>query len=443
MKDVFISHSTENAKIAHDLCDAIEKEGLSCWIAPRDIEVGKDYGSEIIKGIEECKIFLLCLSHASNESQHVLREVERAVNHKNVIVVYQYEEVELSKSLENFLASTQWFIPKSKTDINELVDIIKKLKEKEDDKAEEKEGPKRKKTWIYGVVAAAVAVLLIALALFLLKPKQEPIQVAVGDTFTFGSVDLSGAGAEPLDWIVLDVNEETDTALCIAEKIVAFQPYDGAESGWRGRIGDLFCYESDLEEYSDEQLVQFWGSSDWETSNIRSWLNSGDAIVSYEGMAPILDSTTLYENNYETRTGFLYTFTEEEQNALVPTTIITESESGQMKETEDKVFLLSKEEAEKYLVDQNIVLAAVPTESAALLEGTGIYQYYCEEGSITTFWGLRSYGEIGACTILCAGTGMGKTESFHSEYACASLMGVRPAIVLPLEDVAAFTENLQ
>ena len=153
MADVFISYSSKDERIANEMCTAFEKEGLSCWIAPRNIQVGKEYGGEIIKGIEGCKVFFLCLSKDANESQHVLREVERAVNRKLPIIVYQHEE----------------------------------------------------------------------------------------------------------------------TVLCIAENVVAFFPYDGAESGMRAQDGDVYFNQEKLSDYTDEQLVNFWGSSDWETANIRSW----------------------------------------------------------------------------------------------------------------------------------------------------------------------------
>lgn len=130
MADIFISYSSKDEQTANEICAAFEKENLSCWIAPRNIEVGKEYGGEIIKGIEECKVFFLCLSKASNESQHVLREVERAVNRKLPIIVYQHEETTLSKSLEYFLASTQWFILSENKGLSELIDIIRKLENK-------------------------------------------------------------------------------------------------------------------------------------------------------------------------------------------------------------------------------------------------------------------------------------------------------------------------
>ena len=73
MTDIFISYSSSDEQIANRICEHFEKEGLSCWIAPRDILVGKEYGGEILKGIEESKFFFLCLSKSSNESQNFIR----------------------------------------------------------------------------------------------------------------------------------------------------------------------------------------------------------------------------------------------------------------------------------------------------------------------------------------------------------------------------------
>lgn len=424
MTDIFISYSSKDETVANSLCSQFEKEGLSCWIAPRNIEVGQEYGAEIIKGIEESKVFFLCLSGASNESQHVLREVERAVNRKMPIVVYQQEEVILSKSMEYFLASTQWFIPGKDNGMNELVRAVKSIKE---DRALQKEkvnasSGKRKNKWIWGFDAVAVLLLAIGLLFFFGKNDKE---IVVGDTFTFGSIDLTGSSEEPLTWTVLQVDEKEKTVLCIADNIVAFFPYDGAESGTRSQDGDTYFNNEKIDEYSDEQLTRFWGSSDWETANIRSWLNSDKAIVEYDGALPTEDAMSLYENGYESKAGFLYGFTEEEKKQLV----LTENDGVQ-----DKVFLLSYEEVEKYLVEQNFVLSAIPCENAVLVEGTGIYSEYYDEGERSTYWALRTEGE-NACSILCAGTGLGKTENFHSEYACSSLMGIRPAVVLPVEYV--------
>ena len=403
--------------------------------------MGKEYGGEIIKGIEESKVFFLCLTKSSNESQHVLREVERAVNRKMPIVVYQQEETTLTKSMEYFLASTQWFIPGKDNDLEKLIWTVESIIEKQFQKAtvlveetfKDKSKKDKKQGKLLGGIVAAVLFCAIAVGLlFFLNKDDGKTQVAVGDGFTYGSLDLTGNSKEELTWTVIHVDEDRKTALCMTDAIVAFFPYDGAESGMRAQDGEEYYNESKLSEYTNEQLTNFWGNSDWESANIRSWLNSDAAIVEYEGTKPTEDTTSLYENGYETKAGFLYSFTDEEKAQLIETKVVTECPECDSVITTDRVFLLSYEETMEYLVKQNFVLPAVPCENAVLLEGTGIYKEYYDEGVRSTYWATRTEGEL-PCEVICAGAGLSETENFHSQYACSSLMGVRPVIVLSLE----------
>lgn len=446
MADIFISYSSNDEQIANEMCAFFEKEKLGCWIAPRNIEVGKEYGGEIIKGIEESKVFFLCLTKSSNESQHVLREVERAVNRKMPIVVYQYEETNLSKSMEYFLASTQWFVPGKDNDMEKLLWTVESIIEKQSKNTlpqtevipKKKEKPHGKSgKWIWSaVVAAALLCAMVAGLIFFPKDdktqNQDDTPVAVGDEFTYGSLDLTGNSKEELTWTIIHVDENSKTALCMTDAIVAFFPYDGAESGMRAQDGDEYYSESKLDGYTDKQLENFWGSADWESANIRSWLNSDAAIVEYEGAKPTEDAASLYENGYETKAGFLYSFTDEEKAQLVETKVVTETVEGDDVITTDRVFLLSYDETMEYLVKQNFILSAVPCENAVLLEGTGIYKEYYEEGARSTYWATRTEGGL-PCEVICAGAGLSETENFHSQYACSSLMGIRPVVVLPLE----------
>ena len=446
MSDIFISYSSNDEQLANQLCEFFEKEKLSCWIAPRNIAVGKEYGGEIIKGIEESKVFFLCLTKSSNESQHVLREVERAVNRKMPVVVYQHEETTLSKSMEYFLASTQWFIPGKDNDLEKLIWTVESIIEKQSKtpsaetsklpemKVKKKKKEKNSRKWLWIVVAAALLCGIVASVFLLGKDNTTKTiaEVAVGDEFTFGSLDLTGDSKEELSWNVIFVDENNKTALCMADNIVAFFPYDGAESGTRSKDGEEYFNESKLDEYTDKQLENFWGSSDWESANIRSWLNSDAAIVEYVGALPTEDTASLYENGYETQPGFLYSFTKEEKAKLVETKVVTKDSEGDSIITTDKVFLLSYDEVMEYLVKQNFVLSAVPCENAVLLEGTGIYKEYYDEGVRGTYWATRTEGDL-ACEVICAGAGLSETENFHSQYACSSLLGVRPVIVLPLD----------
>ena len=81
---------------------------MSCWIAPRDVRLGADYGSEIIDGIESSSVMVLVLSEHANSSEFVKREVERAVAKGKPIFPVRVREVVPSKSLELFISSAEW-----------------------------------------------------------------------------------------------------------------------------------------------------------------------------------------------------------------------------------------------------------------------------------------------------------------------------------------------
>lgn len=57
----------------------LEDADLTCWMAPRDIAPGLDYGTQIIDAIEACTVLVLVLSESSNDSIYVRKEVERAI----------------------------------------------------------------------------------------------------------------------------------------------------------------------------------------------------------------------------------------------------------------------------------------------------------------------------------------------------------------------------
>src|SRR3569833_1405074 len=95
--DVFISYSSRDKEIADMVCDALEKKRAQCWIAPRDIVPGMDWSDAIIDAIVECKVFLLVLSKASNESEQVKREVQNAVSERKHIFTFLIEQVVLTK----------------------------------------------------------------------------------------------------------------------------------------------------------------------------------------------------------------------------------------------------------------------------------------------------------------------------------------------------------
>ncbi|MBN1539347.1 MAG: TIR domain-containing protein [Candidatus Thermoplasmatota archaeon] len=107
-KEVFISYATEDKNVAFAVCHALEQKKIRCWIAPRDVLPGENYGKAIIGAINTSQIMVLIFSSNSNYSQQVLREVERAVSKGIVIVPLRIEEVLPSDEFEYFISSSHW-----------------------------------------------------------------------------------------------------------------------------------------------------------------------------------------------------------------------------------------------------------------------------------------------------------------------------------------------
>jgi hypothetical protein len=77
---VFISHAAEDAPSALFFCDALEKNGITCWIAPRDVPRGVEYAEVIVEATETSKVLLVLLSLSANASRYVMREVSLALD---------------------------------------------------------------------------------------------------------------------------------------------------------------------------------------------------------------------------------------------------------------------------------------------------------------------------------------------------------------------------
>ena len=107
-RPIFISHSSEDAATSQEIVRLLEARGLKAWIAPRDIAAGHSYGEQILQGLERCGSMLLVLSVASNQSQFVAREVERAVSQGKMVIPFRIQNVLPSKALEFFVSSSHW-----------------------------------------------------------------------------------------------------------------------------------------------------------------------------------------------------------------------------------------------------------------------------------------------------------------------------------------------
>ena len=125
-KNVFISYSSKDKEIAFSICELLEAEGISCWIAPRNITGGQSYGREILEAIFNADVTLFIFSGNSNHSRHVENEIDNAFNAGKVIIPFKIEDTKISLELQYYLNKTHWIdgLPQPENAIDKLKKAI-------------------------------------------------------------------------------------------------------------------------------------------------------------------------------------------------------------------------------------------------------------------------------------------------------------------------------
>lgn len=128
--DVFICYSMKDRAVADAACAALEHRGIRCWVAPRDTQGAVFHAQTVVDAISVSRFMVLILSSNSNDSPHVIREVERAASGGPVVIPFRIENVSLSKSLQFFLGPVHWldaFTPPLEKHLSRLADNIELL----------------------------------------------------------------------------------------------------------------------------------------------------------------------------------------------------------------------------------------------------------------------------------------------------------------------------
>ena len=107
-KRIFVSHArTADGEKADEIVAYLEAHGLKCFIAPRDIPGGKPYASELVSAIKEAEVVLLIGTPAVNESEHILNEIEIAINNKKTILHFVVQDYVPSDDLVYYISRKQ------------------------------------------------------------------------------------------------------------------------------------------------------------------------------------------------------------------------------------------------------------------------------------------------------------------------------------------------
>lgn len=448
---IFISHSSIDAETAGKICDFLEKNGMKCFIAPRDIRSGKAYAEEIIDGIDRSTAMILLMSQNANRSPHVLREVERAVSKSVPILVYKMEEVALSKSMEYFLMTHQWLNAGSNDGFDDILAGLQNLTggtqtARSDIAAaaafsgrNAENVKKSRKRWPIAAAALVLAAVLAVSCIYLrvkngsASAAMHSVDVEVGDTVSFGSYN-----GEDILWRILKISDDGSQAVLVSADILSMKAFDAAESGKYNWENEKDYWSRDSEADTDLYLqARVRGSNIWSTSNIRTWLNSADEVVSYADQPPASTAMAELRNGYEHEPGFLHDFTEAELSAIVETEILTAANpllDVNTVTTMDKVYLLSREELQ-WFDEAGISKLAVPTQAAVDRDQSAWYlSDYTEFGIREYCWWLRDPAEDSTSKCYLVNNGYNQ-ELLRQENAGLEGYGVRPALTVDLKIV--------
>jgi hypothetical protein len=128
--DVFISYSTHDKPTADALCATLEAKGIRCWIAPRDIVPGTEWGEAIVEALQTSRVMVLVFSSHANSSQQIRRELERAVDRGLIIIPVRIENVVPVKGLAYFISPIHWLdalTPPLETHLQNLAEAVRLL----------------------------------------------------------------------------------------------------------------------------------------------------------------------------------------------------------------------------------------------------------------------------------------------------------------------------
>ncbi len=206
---VFISYASADKAIADRVCDTLEKAGVPCWIAPRDIPPSADYPAAIVEAVRSTRVLVLVLTEHAAGSPHVLSEVGHAFNGKKRIIPFRLSAAPLPEDLEYFLSLTQWLdAPDGCTDDN-----LKRLTEATRGAlagATTVRGPvllRRNTRWL----ALAVAVLAVIIGTVIIwrsrrasirNPTQPAAVTTTSSTAGNGAaLEMPPAAAKPKTWV--------------------------------------------------------------------------------------------------------------------------------------------------------------------------------------------------------------------------------------------------
>jgi hypothetical protein len=141
--DVFISHAHKDKDVADAICEKLESEQVSCWMAARDISASEDRTEATRNAIGSSRVMVLVLSENANAAPHIEREIAHAFYTRRAIVPIRMANTLPRRDFLFYLGSVRWFNAFSPSTAHHLAALTAHVKSLVPDRAAAFEGMPR------------------------------------------------------------------------------------------------------------------------------------------------------------------------------------------------------------------------------------------------------------------------------------------------------------
>lgn len=105
---LFISHASEDGPAVQRIVAYLERGGITCWIAGRDIPPRSVYAEAIAEGVKNASAFAVIVSRAANASAAVKRELELASHYGRAFIPIRIDDTKPGPGMDYYLNNVQW-----------------------------------------------------------------------------------------------------------------------------------------------------------------------------------------------------------------------------------------------------------------------------------------------------------------------------------------------
>ena len=181
-EEVFISYGSADRERIQDLVSRLRQAGVTVWIDEAGIEGAAMWSEEIVGAINHCKVLILAISSNSTKSKNVVRELALASEEEKTILPVFIEQTEIPESMKYQLAGIQrveYFAGNEEKAIGSVLRALSRLgittNDREPSQAlgQAPTSPTQAKRKSPALAIAAIAVVALLAAIFLLKPSGE------------------------------------------------------------------------------------------------------------------------------------------------------------------------------------------------------------------------------------------------------------------------------